>query len=51
VEKLLCKKIDGDIAFDLDVQGRLVGIESLSVSEHMNVSGLLLVDIGKKAVK
>jgi len=51
VGKLLSKKIAGDIVFDLDVQGTLVGIESLSASEHMNLSRLSLVEIGKKAVK
>jgi uncharacterized protein YuzE len=51
VEKLLSKKIDGDIIFDLDAQGTLAGIEIFSVSEHMNLSRLSLVEIGKKAVK
>jgi len=51
VEKVLCREIDEDITFDLDAQGRLVGIEILSASEHINLSHLLPVEITKEVAK
>lgn len=50
-EKVLCKEMDEDITFDLDAQGRLVGIEILSASEHINLSHLLPVEITKEVAK
>lgn len=42
-EKVLCKEVDEDITLDLNAQGKLVGIEILSASEHINLSHLLPV--------
>jgi uncharacterized protein YuzE len=51
VGKVLCREIDEDITFDLDAQGRLVSMEILSASEHINLSQLLPVEITKELVK
>ena len=50
-EKVVCKKIDEDITFDIDAQGKLVGIEVLSASEHINLAQLLPVEITKETAK
>ncbi len=47
-EKVTCKEVDEDITFDLDSSGKLVGIEVLSASEHLNLSTLLPVEIRKE---
>lgn len=44
-EKVLCKEIDEDISLDMDAQGKLVGIEVLSASEHIDLKQLLPVEI------
>jgi uncharacterized protein YuzE len=51
VEKVLCKEIDEDISLDMDVSGKLVGIEVLSASEHVNLGQLLPVEITKETAK
>jgi len=51
VDKVLCREIDEDITFDLDAQGKLVGIEILSASEHINLSHLLPVEVTKESAK
>jgi uncharacterized protein YuzE len=51
VGKVLCKEIDEDIALDLDAQGRLVGIEILSASEHIDLGYLLPVEMTKEVAK
>ncbi len=48
-EKVLCKEVDEDISFDVDDGGKLVGIEILSASEHLNLGSLLPVQIEKKS--
>lgn len=50
-EKVLCKEIDEDITLDMDAQGKLVGIEVLSASEHIDLSHLLPVEIAKESAK
>lgn len=47
-EKVTCKEVDEDITFDMDSSGKLVGIEVLSASEHLNLSTLLPVEIRKE---
>lgn len=49
-EKVLSKEIDEDITFDVDVSGKLVGIEVLSASEHLNLEAILPVEIKKEAI-
>jgi len=44
-EKVLCKEVDEDITLDLDPQGKLVGIEILAASEHVDLDRLLPVKI------
>lgn len=46
-EKVLCKNVDEDISLDLDACGKLVGIEILSASEHLDLGQLLPVEIIK----
>jgi len=48
-EKVLCKEVEEDITFDIDAEGKIVGIEILSASEHVDLATLLPVEI-KKAV-
>ena len=50
-EKVLCKDVDEDITIDVDAQGKLVGIEVLSASEHLDLSLLLPVEITKEALR
>ena len=50
-EKVYCKNIDEDITMDIDAQGRLVGLEIISASEHVNLSLLLPVEIRKEALR
>jgi uncharacterized protein YuzE len=50
-EKVLSKEMDEDITMDLDSEGKMVGIEILSASEHMNLSTLLPVEIKKQALR
>ncbi len=47
-EKVTCKEVDEDITFDVDSSGKLVGIEVLSASEHINLATLLPVEIKKE---
>ena len=50
-EKVYCKDVDEDITIDIDEQGRLVGLEIISASEHVNLSLLLPVEIRKEALR
>lgn len=50
-EKVLCKEIDEDISFDLDAKGKLIGIEILSASEHINLKQLFPVKMAVKVGK
>jgi uncharacterized protein YuzE len=50
-DKVLCKDIDEDITIDVDAQGKLVGIEVLSASEHLDLRLLLPVEITKEALR
>lgn len=50
-EKVVCKEVDEDISFDVDAEGKLVGIEILSASEHVNLELLLPVEIREGATK
>jgi len=50
-EKVLCRDVDEDITIDIDDEGKLVGIEILSASEHIDLSLLLPVEITKEAIK
>jgi len=50
-EKVLCREIDEDITFDVDVAGKLVGIEVLSASHHLNLDNLLPVEMTKGSLK
>jgi len=49
-EKVSCKEVDEDITFDIDAQGKLVGIEILSASEHINLGTLLPVEVKRKVM-
>jgi uncharacterized protein YuzE len=46
--KVLSRDIEEDITFDIDKHGKLVGIEVLSASEHMDLKSLLPVEIKQK---
>lgn len=46
-EKVLCREVDEDITFDLDAEGKLVGIEILSASKHLALDALLPVEVTK----
>ena len=48
--KVLCKDIDEDITLDLDAEGRVVGIEILSASQHLDLKALLPVEIREEAL-
>lgn len=50
-EKVICKDVDEDITVDIDAQGKLVGIEVLSASEHIDLSFLLPVEIRKETLR
>ena len=50
-EKVYCKDIDDDITVDIDANGKLVGIEILSATEHIDLSFLLPVEIRKEALR
>lgn len=50
-EKVICKDVDEDITVDMDEQGRLVGIEVLSASEHIDLRFLLPVEIRREALR
>jgi uncharacterized protein YuzE len=50
-EKVLCKEVDEDITFDVDSEGKLVGIEILSASEHLKLGTLLPVEMEKGSLK
>ncbi len=49
-EKVLCKEVDEDITFDIDAESKLVGIEILSASKHIDLGSLLPVEIKKEAL-
>jgi uncharacterized protein YuzE len=50
-EKVLCKEVDEDITLDLDAQGKLVGIEILAASEHVDLEQLLPVETTRGRAK
>ncbi len=50
-EKVLCKEVDDDITLDMDAKGKLVGIEVLSASEHVDLAHLLPVEIKREITK
>lgn len=50
-EKVLCKDIDEDITVDIDGQGKLVGLEVLSASEHIDLGFLLPVEVRREALR
>ena len=50
-EKVYCKDIDDDITVDIDANGKLVGIEVLSATEHIDLSYLLPLEIRKEALR
>jgi len=50
-DKVFSKEMDEDITMDLDSEGKMVGIEILSASEHINLSTLLPVEIKKQALR
>ncbi|MDD5434273.1 MAG: DUF2283 domain-containing protein [Nitrospira sp.] len=50
-EKVLCKDIDEDITVDIDGQGKLVGLEVLSASEHIDLAFLLPVEVKREALR
>jgi len=50
-DKVLSKEMDEDITMDLDSDGKMVGIEILSASEHINLSTLLPVEVKKQALR
>ncbi len=43
--------MEEDITIDMDEKGRLVGIEVLSASEHVDLSLLLPVEIKKEVFR
>ncbi len=47
--RVLSKPVSEDITMDLDEKGKLVGIEILSASEHINLANLPPVKIEKSA--
>ena len=50
-EKVICKEVDEDITLDMDARGKLVGIEVLSASEHIDLKRLLPVKINMLSTK
>ena len=50
-EKVICTDVNEDITIDMDGEGKLIGIEVLSASEHIDLSLLLPVEITKEAIK
>jgi uncharacterized protein YuzE len=50
-EKVISKEMDEDITMDLDPEGKMVGIEILSASEHINLSALLPVEVKTQALR
>lgn len=50
-EKVIGKDVDEDITIDLDAQGKVVGIEILSASQHLDLRALLPVEIKEEALK
>jgi len=50
-EKVISKEMDEDITMDLDSEGKMVGIEILSASEHINLSTLLPVEVKTQALR
>ncbi|MFN3739577.1 MAG: DUF2283 domain-containing protein [Thermodesulfovibrionales bacterium] len=50
-ERVICKDVDEDISIDMDEHGRLVGIEVLSASQHIDLRFLLPVEIKKEALR
>ena len=50
-EKVISKEMDEDITMDLDSEGKMVGIEILSASEHVNLSTLLPVEVKTQALR
>ncbi len=49
--KVVNKPVNSDITLDLDRQGRLVGIEILSASRHIDLSAILPVKSEKSAAR
>ncbi len=50
-EKVLCKEVDEDITLDVDSEGKLVGIEILSASKHINLENLFPVRLERLSGK
>ena len=50
-KKVLCKEVNDDITVDMDAKGKLIGIEILSASQHVDLKMLLPVEIKKTAVR
>ncbi len=46
-EKGITKEVDEDITFDLDPDGKLIGIEILSASEHLDLDSLFPIKFEK----
>mgnify|MGYP001103858478 CR=1 FL=1 len=46
-KEIINKNIDEDITIDLDENGKIVGIEILSASKHVDLDKLLPVEIRK----
>jgi uncharacterized protein YuzE len=50
-EKVSCKEIDEDITIDTDSDGRLVGIEILDASKHIDLGALLPIEVVKGSLR
>jgi uncharacterized protein YuzE len=50
-KKVFCKEVDEDITIDVDESGKLIGIEILSASEHIDFKFLFPVEITKETLK
>ncbi len=48
--KVINKPVNAEITLDLDRQGRLVGIEILSASRHIDLSTILPIKSDKNSV-
>jgi len=48
--KVVSKPIDDDITLDFSASGKLVGIEILSASRHIDLTNLLPVKMQKTAI-
>jgi len=48
-KKVLSKEVSDDITIDVDAHGKLIGIEVLSASRHLDLKSLLPVEMDKNA--